>query len=55
VTLYFNNTKNYDDCGFQAHLPMPDIEHGKYEIGIYIEKEGMKAYNLSGKVVELPY
>ena len=42
---------NLDNSGFIARVPKDEIVGGVYEIGIYIEKEGVQALQYTDKFV----
>lgn len=42
---------NLDNSGFIARIPKDEIVGGVYEIGIYIEKDGVQALQYTDKSV----
>jgi hypothetical protein len=44
---------NLDNAGFLARIQKKDVKRGRYRLGIYIDKEPLKALHYTEKVIEL--
>lgn len=53
ITLYFNNTFDFDNSGFEIERSLKDIKQGRYRIGLYmIDKlKGKEGLVITDKVI----
>jgi len=53
VTDYFKKLKDYDDSGYSALIKKDSLEPGVYQVGIYMQQDGVYAQKMSDKYVTI--